>query len=295
MDPYGGQRLDGRRQSGKEMKSSCTQGQWTKHTPYFCLSVCLSVCSSSCLFLCLSLCSSSCLSVCLSLCSSSCLFLCLSVRLSVCRCLVPSSSVGLYLRSCCRLTSLLLWTAAPTWAWTLELRPSRCSSLYLSDLVGGKEGRYTHMLKQWCQWWKLQSTFTLLLYSHWTLLTSSSSIPSSPTLVRSRCSSTCWSVSAQIWPRISMWTRTEPAAVRSLDHRGRWWGAAGQSCGGSWEELRSAWVGVSAPPVSLSPRTCLSSVTFLVLQQHNASLWTCLSSVKLFLRGRGKQGYIPCL
>uniref|UniRef100_A0A3B4YI24 Fucose kinase n=1 Tax=Seriola lalandi dorsalis TaxID=1841481 RepID=A0A3B4YI24_SERLL len=41
-----------------------------------------------------------------------------------------------YQRSCCRLTSLLLWTAAPTWAWTLELRPCR----YLSPSVCLRSG-----------------------------------------------------------------------------------------------------------------------------------------------------------
>lgn len=49
----------------------------------------------------------------------------------VCRCRVRSSSAGPCLRSYCRLTSRRLWTAALTWGWTLELRPSRY--VYLSS------------------------------------------------------------------------------------------------------------------------------------------------------------------
>lgn len=42
-----------------------------------------------------------------------------------CRFRVRSSSAGPFQRNCCRPTSVLLWTAAPTWVWTLERHPSR--------------------------------------------------------------------------------------------------------------------------------------------------------------------------
>lgn len=61
---------------------------------------------------------------------------------------------------------------------------------------------------------------------------------------RSPSSWTCWSVSAQIWPRISLWMRGEQAAVPQTVSRGRQWGQAGRSCGGSWEELHSHWVSI---------------------------------------------------
>lgn len=91
--------------------------------------------------------------------------------------------------------------------------------------------------------------------------------------LRSLCSWTCWSVSAQIWLRISLWVRRESAAVRLLDHGERRWGAAGRSCGGSSEELLSVWVGVSCLfLIRLTPKKELNTVLFCFLCCSTKSL-----------------------
>lgn len=75
-------------------------------------------------------------------------------------------------------------------------------------------------------------------------------------LLRCPCSWMYWSVSAQMWHRSSLWVRNELAAALPLGLRGQRWDKAGKSCGRSWEELPSLWVGNWSSSFTLKTSWC---------------------------------------